>query len=210
MYVKYSMTKNPFTMSPDGTIAEAFEIMRSNNVRRVPVMKNGKLVGIITERKLLEVSPSPATSLSIFEINYLLSKTKIGDIMTKNVITVTPDTLIEEAAVLMRDNDIGALPVLDDNVLVGIITETDLFDSFLDIMGYRDAGARLEIEAPENRPGMLEKLSGIMNRFNANISHMVFYNKYIIVIRIETKDTDDIVKAIEDTGQKVLSVKYFD
>ncbi len=210
MYVKYSMTKNPFTMSPDGTIAEALEIMRSNNVRRVPVTKNGKLVGIITERKLLEVSPSPATSLSIFEINYLLSKTKIGDIMTKDVITVTPDTLIEEAAVLMRDNDIGALPVLEDSVLVGIITETDLFDSFLDIMGYRDAGARIEIEAPENRPGVLEKLAGIMNRFNANISHMVFHNKSIIVIRIETRDTDEIVKAIEDIGQKVLSVRYFD
>ena len=210
MYVKYSMTRNPFTISPDGTIAEALEIMRSNNVRRVPVLKGGKLVGIITERKLLEVSPSPATSLSVFEINYLLSKTKIGDIMTKNVITVTPDTLIEEAAVLMRDNDIGALPVIEDNILTGIITETDIFDSFLDIMGYRDAGARLEIEVPENRPGVLEKLAGIMNKYNANISHMVFYNKSIIVIRIETRETDDIVKAIEGLGQKVLSVKYFD
>jgi len=209
MYVKYSMTKNPFTIAPEGTIAEALEIMRSNNVRRIPVLKGGKLVGIITERKLLEVSPSPATSLSVFEINYLLSKTKIGDIMTKNLVTVTPDTLIEEAAVLMRDNDIGALPVLEDNVLVGIITETDIFDSFLDIMGYRDSGARIEIEVPENRPGVLEKLAGIMNSYNANISHMVFYNKSTIVIRIETKDTDKIIKSIEESGQKVMSVKYF-
>ena len=209
MYVKYSMTKDPYTMSPDGTIAEALEIMRSNNVRRVPVLKGGKLVGIITERKLLEVSPSPATSLSVFEINYLLSKTKIGDIMTKKVITVTLVTLMREAAVLMRDNDIGALPVLENDVLVGIITETDIFDSFLDIMGYRDAGARLEIEVPENRPGVLEKLAGIMKKYDANISHMVFYNKSIIVIRIETRETDDIVKEIESLGQKVLSVKYF-
>ena len=210
MYVKYSMTKNPFTVSPDGTIAEAMEIMRSNNVRRIPVLKGGRLVGIVTERKLLEVSPSPATSLSVFEINYLLSKTKIQDVMTKNVITVNPDTLIEEAAVLMRDNDIGALPVLEDGVLVGIITETDIFDSFLDIMGYRDSGARLEIEVPENRPGVLEKLAGIMNKFNANISHMVFYNKSTIVVRIETRETKEIVRAIEESGQKVLSVKYFD
>ena len=88
MYIRNRMTANPYTVSPDATVAETLELMRDKGIRRVPVVKNDKLVGIITERKLLEVSPSPATTLSIFEINYLLSKTKIDSIMTKDVVTV--------------------------------------------------------------------------------------------------------------------------
>ena len=132
MYVRSRMSKNPITITRETTIAEALDIMRNNSIRRLPVMEKDKLVGIVTERDL-EVSPSPATSLSVFEINYLLAKMKIGDVLPKrqNVITVSPDALLEEAALLMRDHKIGALPVCEDGKLVGIITETNIFDAFI-------------------------------------------------------------------------------
>ena len=107
MYIRNYMTSNPYTVSPEDTVADAMELMRAKKIRRIPVVKNGKLVGIITQGKLLEVSPSPATSLSVFEINYLLSKTKIDSIMTKEPITVQPTDLLEVAAVKMREFDIG-------------------------------------------------------------------------------------------------------
>ena len=146
MYVKARMTTNPFTVTPEATIADTLELMRSKNIRRVPVIKNEKLVGIITEKKLLEISPSPATSLSIFEINYLLSKTKISELMTKDVITVTPDTLVEIAATKMKEYDIGAIPVVENGKLVGIITESDIFETFIEIMGFQDTGSRIDIK----------------------------------------------------------------
>ncbi|HOJ12640.1 MAG TPA: CBS domain-containing protein, partial [Clostridiales bacterium] len=152
MNVKSRMTSNPYIISPDATIAEALEIMRKNNIRRLPVVKNGKLVGIVTEREMQEVTPSKATTLSVFELNYLLSKTKVSAVMTRDVITVSPDSLLEEAAVLMRDNRVGALPVIQDDRVVGIITETNIFDAFIDLLGFRDSGTRISVEV-EDSPG---------------------------------------------------------
>ncbi len=114
MYVKTRMTANPYTVSSDTSVAEAYELLRKHNIRRLPVMDHGKLIGIVTDRELERVSPSVATSLSIFEVNYLLSKAKVKDAMTRGpLITVNENALLEEAAVLMRDNKIGALPVVD-------------------------------------------------------------------------------------------------
>ena len=122
MYVRNRTTINPITVTPDTTIATALEIMREKNINRIPVVKDGKLVGIITERKLMEVSPSSATSLSIFEINYLLAKTKVEQVMTKKVVTVAPDDLLEIAALKMRDNKVGGLPVVENGKVVGIMS----------------------------------------------------------------------------------------
>ena len=145
MYVRNRMTINPITVTPDTTIATALEIMREKNINRIPVVKDGKLVGIITERKLMEVSPSSATSLSIFEINYLLAKTKVEQVMTKKVVTVAPDDLLEIAALKMRDNKVGGLPVVENGKVVGIITESNIFDAFIEIMGFRERGSRISI-----------------------------------------------------------------
>lgn len=205
MYVRNSMTANPYTVTPEATVAEAFELMRDKQIRRVPVVKNGKLVGIITERKLLEVSPSPATSLSIFEINYLLSKTKIESIMSKDLVTVSSNNLLEEAALLMREHDIGGLPVVDDGKLVGIITETDIFDSFIEIMGFRDQGSRITLDLEDDRPGLLEKISGIIAGFNVNISHLALFRNTLI-IRVNSFNVDEIIKTLENKGFKVISV----
>lgn len=205
MYVKNHMTPNPYTLDPDSTIADALDLMRNKKIRRLPVVKNGNLVGIVTERKLLEVSPSPATSLSIFEINYLLSKTKIDSIMTKNVVTVSPESLLEEAAVLMRDNDIGALPVVQDGKLVGIITETNIFDAFISILSFREKGTRLTIFIDQDRPGLLEKISGIIAKYNINISHLVFYDNEL-VIKLDSLDVENVVEQIKSSGFKIVSV----
>lgn len=205
MYVRSRMTANPFIVAPDATVAETLELMRNKDVRRLPVVKNGKLVGIITERKLLEVSPSPATSLSIFEINYLLSKTKIDTVMTKDLVTVSSGTLLEEAALLMREYDIGGLPVVDDDKLVGIITETDIFDSFIEIMGFRDTGSRIAVEVGDDKPGILAKVAGIIAGYNVNITHLAIFRNELI-IRVNTINADSILQALSFEGFKVISV----
>lgn len=209
MNVKSRMTSNPYTISPDATIAEALEIMRKNNIRRLPVVKNGKLVGIVTEREMQEVSPSKATTLSIFELNYLLSKTKVSTVMTRDVITISPDSLLEEAAILMRDNGVGALPVVLDGKVVGIITETNIFDAFIDLLGFRDSGTRISVEV-EDSPGILADVTSVIKGFGANITHLVVYRSKTgrsdIVIRVNTTNTDDMIEALEKQGYKVTSV----
>jgi acetoin utilization protein AcuB len=205
MYIRNYMTSNPYTVSPDATIADAMELMRTKKIGRVPVVKNGKLVGIITKGKLLEVSPSPATTLSIFEINYLLSKTKVESIMTKDVVTVAPGDLLEEAAVKMREFDISGLPVVEGGKLVGIITETDVFDAFIEIMGFKDQGSRISVDIEEDKPGILAKVAGIIAGFDINISHLVLFRNEII-IRVNALKTEEIVKSLESNGIKVLSV----
>lgn len=205
MYIRNYMTSNPYTVSPDSTIADALDLMRSKKIRRVPVVKNEKLVGIITERKLLEVSPSPATTLSIFEINYLLSKTKIDSVMSKNLLSVASDNLLEVAAVKMRENDVDGLPVVDNGKLVGIITESDVFDAFIEIMGFKDQGSRIAVEIEDDKPGILAKVAGIIAGFDINISHLALFRNEII-IRVNALKVDDVTKALESNNLKVLSV----
>ncbi len=171
----------------------------------MPVVKNGKLVGIITEKKLLEVSPSPATSLSVFEINYLLSKTKIETVMTKELVTVSPDSLLEEAAIKMRDNDVGGLPVVENGKLVGIITESDIFQAFLEVLGSRDPGSRISLAIIDDKPGVLARIAGLIAGFGVNITHLVIARNEIMV-RLNTLNIDEILKTLEDNGFKILSV----
>jgi acetoin utilization protein AcuB len=138
MKVGQRMTRNPITITPDVTVPEAQAIMRREKIQRLPVVDNkGQLVGIVTSLDLIHASPSPATSLDIYEMHYLLSKLHVEKVMTKNVITVTQDLPIEEAARIMVDNKISGLPVMRGDILVGIITETDLFKLFIELFGAR-------------------------------------------------------------------------
>ncbi|HHV58964.1 MAG TPA: CBS domain-containing protein [Clostridiaceae bacterium] len=207
MFVKNKMTTNPFTVSPDQTIPDAHEIMTRHGIRRLPVVKDGKLVGIVTKEDVLRASPSQATTFSIGEITYLLSKTKVGRIMTKNPVTISSNALLEEAATLMRDNKIGFLPVVDNGKLVGIITESDIFDSFIELLGFRDYGTRLTIEALDE-PGIMSHLTSIISKFGANINHVAVYHgqsgKSAVVIGLNTLNTGEIEKEIEKEGFKIL------
>jgi acetoin utilization protein AcuB len=159
MLVKDRMSRHPITITPDISLYEALRIVREEKVRRLPVVdKKGKLVGIISEKDLLYASPSPATSLSSYELNYLIAKIKVQDLMASNVITIEEDCPLEEAARIMVDNQIGSLPVMRGDVLVGMITESDLFKVFLELLGARVWGLRVTIETLDE-PGFLARLT---------------------------------------------------
>jgi Predicted transcriptional regulator, contains C-terminal CBS domains len=209
MYVKTRMTTNPYTIAFDAPITEVIELMREKNLKRVPVVHGDRVVGMLTHGDLQKVSPTKATTLSIYELNYLLAKTKVSDAMTKNVITISPDALLEEAAVLMRDNKISTLAVVKESKLVGIITESDIFDAFIDLLGFRDVGSRITIQAMD-APGALADIAEIFKDLDSNITHIAAYrgsNGYSdLVIRTNAINTDTLESRITERGYKIENV----
>ncbi len=209
MYVKSRMTTNPYTIAFDAPITEVIELMREKNLKRVPVVHGDRVVGMLTHGDLQKVSPTKATTLSIYELNYLLAKTKVSDAMTKNVITVSPDALLEEAAVLMRENKISSLAVEKDGKLVGIITESDIFDAFIDLLGFRDVGSRITVQA-EDAPGALADIAEIFKDLDSNITHIAAYRGSggysDLVIRTNAINTDTLEKRLSEHGYKIENV----
>ncbi len=206
MFVRNKMTANPFTVTSDQTIPDAVEIMAGHGIKRLPVMQNGKLVGVVSKEDIDRSSPSKATSFSAGEITYLLARTKINKVMTKDPVTISSNALLEEAATLMRDNHVGFLPVVDEGKLVGIITESDIFDSFIELLGFREHGTRLTIEADDS-PGIMANLTGIIGNLGANITHIAVYRgnagKSDIVVGINSLNTGDMEKSIEEQGYTI-------
>lgn len=174
MRVSEKMTPGPVTTTLDTPVSEAIELLEENRFRRLPVMdREGKLVGMITDRELQKATPSQATSLSVHELNYILMKTKVGDILPKRkLVTIEADEFLDEAAVLLRNHKIGAIPVVKGGQLVGIITETTIFDAFIEIMGLREPGFRLEAYIVGNPPGILGRIATIIGDHGGNISHV--------------------------------------
>jgi acetoin utilization protein AcuB len=169
MLVKDRMTLNPVTAQPDTTHKQAAELMREHNVHHLPIIdKNGKLIGIVVEADLLSAQPSQATTLSIYEIHSLLSKLQLKQIMQHPVRTVTPDCPLEEAARFMLSEHIGCLPVTDNGELVGIITDTDIFQTFVAILGGGDEGARFTLRLAD-KPGILAKVAQAVADAGGNI-----------------------------------------
>lgn len=209
MYVKNRMTSNPYTIAFDAPITEVIELMQEKNLKRVPVVRGDKVVGMITQGDIQKVSPTKATTLSIFELNYLLSKTKVSDAMTKEVIAISPDALLEEAAVLMRENKIGTLAVVRENKLVGIITESDIFDAFIDLLGFRDVGSRITIRVAD-ATGVLADITGIFKDLDSNITHIAAYGGTAgysdVVVRTNTLNTDELEKRLVEHGYKIEHV----
>ena len=158
MQVGERMSHPIISISPDMPVHDALDMFKREHIRRAPVVKNGKLVGIVSDHDLLNASPSPASSLSVWEMNYLLSKITVAEVMSKKVLTVDEETPIEEAARIMADNKVGGLPVMRDSHVVGIITETDLFKIFLEFMGAREKGVRVTALIDE-KPGQLAKIT---------------------------------------------------
>ncbi len=212
MKVGERMSKDVITINLDTNINEAFRIMKEKNIRRLPVLDKGTLVGIITLSDLNQASPSSATSLSMHELNYLLARTKVRDIFPaeQTLITVTPDTYIETAAKLMLEHQISGLPVMDGPSLVGIVTETDLFRALIDILGVKRPHTRIDTLIPEG-PGSLAQITGLIAERGINIINSVVYfnaglNKYKVILRIEELDYQPIVQHLEEKGFKVESV----
>jgi acetoin utilization protein AcuB len=172
MLVKERMTRNPITVRPDLPVTEAQALMKRERIHHLPVLdRDDRLIGIVTEKDLLYASPSPATTLSVYEMTSLLSKLKVEKVMSQKLITVGEDVPIEEAARIMADSSIGGLPVMRGRVLVGIITESDLFRVFIELFGARQKGVRLSIVVP-NEKGELAKITAAITRAGGNIIAM--------------------------------------
>ena len=172
MAVKDFMTRKVVYISPNITIAHAADMMREQKLHRLPVIENDQLVGLVTEGTIAEASPSKATSLSIYEMNYLLNKTKVGDVMIRDVVTISQFASLEDATYLMLKNKIGILPVVDNEQLYGVITDRDIFKAFLEVSGYGEEGVRLRF-VTENKVGVLEQIIRLLVEENLNISNTV-------------------------------------
>lgn len=191
MLVRDRMSKNPITIAPETTHKQATEIMREHHIHHLPVVdKNGNLVGIVVEEDLLSAQPSPATTLSIYEIHGLLSKLQIRQIMGHPVQTVTPDCPLEEAARLMLKHDIGCLPVMEEQKIVGIITDTDIFQSLVSLLGVAEEGARFTLRLADE-PGMLAKVSQAVTDAGGDIISLITWHG---------KDSGDNYITIKERG----------
>lgn len=212
-FMREKIRRNPITISPEANFFEARALIHEKGIRHLPVVdKENNLIGIVTDRDIREAAPSDATLLSVQELNYLLGKLKVASFMTpkEKLITITPDTLIEEAVKLMRDHKIGCLPVVEEGKLYGIFTETDALDHLVDIFGTNQKGTRLTI-AFEDKPGTMASILDIFKRLNINIISIVTPSfmvdgKRIAAIRIQTEEYQEAVNQLEKAGYDVLSV----
>jgi acetoin utilization protein AcuB len=212
-FMREKIQRNPATIAPEASFYEARNLIHEKGVRHLPVVdKNHMLVGIVTDRDIREAAPSDATLLSVQELNYLLGKLKVSSFMTPKdkLVTITPDTLIEEAVQLMHDHKIGCLPVVEQGKLYGLFTETDALDHLVDIFGFKQKGTRLTL-ALEDKPGTMLGILEIFKKHNVNIistvtpSFMV-EGKRIAAIRIRTEEYKDLVTELEKAGYDVLSI----
>ncbi len=213
MFVRDRMTKHPLTISEEDSVSEAHRYMEEQKIRHLPVVdKTGKLVGIIAEDDLLKAEPSSATSLSVWEIHSLLTKVKVKSVMIRDVITTTEDTPIEEAAHLMLEHKIGSLPVMRGNQLVGIITESDMFRTFMELFAARQKGLRVTVEVPD-REGELAKVAQAIADQGGYIAACGTFmasdpTKWGIVLKVRHVDRDILTAALSKIeGHNIVDVR---
>ena len=210
MKIRNYMITSPITINEDETISEALDIFKRNSFHRLPVVDSAKrFIELITEGVIAANTPTSATSLSIYELNYLLSKTKVKDIMIKEPIVADQEMLLEEAADLMRRKNVGCLPIVDESKLIGIITKNDIFKAFVEMLGYYASGSRLVVEVDVDRPGILKDIATVLSNEGISISHLVVYRdeKVNIIIRVEDTDGEKIKNLLTNVGYKVTEVK---
>jgi acetoin utilization protein AcuB len=211
MLVGERMSKPVVTIPPDLPISDALNLMKKERIRRVPVVRDGKLAGIVSDKDLLNASPSPVTTLSIWEMNYLLSKVTVSEVMAKNVMTVTEDTPIEQAARIMADNKIGGLPVMRDGHVVGIITETDLFKVFLELLGAREPGVRVTALV-EDKPG---RLAALTEAIAAKKGNFIAFGQFtdadlsnkIVTFKVKGLTLEEVKEAVEPVVKEIRDIR---
>lgn len=211
MLVGERMSKPVITISPDMPISEALNLMKKEHIRRAPVVKDGKLAGIVSDKDLLNASPSPVTTLSIWEMNYLLSKVTVDQVMTNNVMTVTEDTPIEQAARIMADNKIGGLPVMRNGHVAGIITETDLFKVFLELLGAREMGVRVTAQI-DDTPG---QLANITEAIAAKKGNFVSFGQFtgdnsthkILTFKVKGLTLDEVKSVVSPLVNQLIDIR---
>ncbi len=211
MLVGDRMSKPVITVPPDMPIIEALNSMKKDHIRRAPVVQNGKLIGIVSDKDLLNASPSQATSLSVWELNYLLSKITVKDVMTKKVLTIQETTPIEEAARILADNKIGGMPVMRGDEVVGMITETDLFKMLLELMGAREKGVRVTFLI-EEKPGQLAAISKAVADLGGNF---VAFGQFagedpssrVITFKVQDLTEDQVRQVVTTYGIKLVDLR---
>ena len=212
-FMREMIQRNPVTIGPEESFFEARKLIQDKGIRHLPVVdKKNKLVGIVTDRDIRQAGPSDATSLTVNEINYLLAKLKVSSFMTpkEKLITISPDTLVEEAVELMHDKKIGCLPVVEDGKLYGIFTETDALALLVDLFGIKQKGTRLTI-ALEDKPGELCDIFEVFKKHDVNVISItspsfIVEGKRLTAIRIRTEKYKVIVQDLEKAGFPVLSI----
>lgn len=214
MLVRETMTPNPITIAPNTTVPDAQRIMRERKVRRLPVLDStGKLVGIVSENDLRHAAPSPATTLDVWEINALVAKIKVSQIMTRNVITVAEDTPLEEAARLMADHRVSGLPVMRADRVTGLITETDIFKAFIDLMGARRSGVRVTVSLP-NIKGVLASITSAIAAAGGDIVGLGFQQikgpegpQWEMTFKVQDITKDELASALTPHVTAILDTR---
>ena len=212
MNVSYVMTRNPLYIHPEMSLSDARAFMKDEKVRRLPVLdKNNKLVGIVTESDLINASPSGATTLDVYEMGYLLSKIKVKKIMTKEVITIDENVVVEEAARIMVDNGISALPVMRGAVLVGIVSDGDLYKLFIKLFGAREHGVRLTMLL-EDHPGKLMKITQAVLEKGGNIISLLIYDgtdvtNRMCILKVGNVSKEDLLSGITPLALEIIDIR---
>ena len=209
MFVSHWMTRRVYTVTPEDAITDALRLMKEKEIKHIPVVKDERLKGIVSDRDIKEFSPSQATTLDVYELHYLLAKTKVREVMKTKVITTTPDTPVEEAAMLMHDQDIGCLPVMEQGRLVGIISDRDIFEVLVDITGVRHGGNRIYLTI-EDRPGSIKEVADIIRKHGFHLQSVLTSYEGVkegyrdVVIRTDAKGDFKRLKAeLESTFYNV-------
>ena len=212
MRVREFMKKEVITVEPKTRIMDALDTMKKNNIRHLPVIKDGKLVGFVTRGMLRDASPSDANALSIYEVNHLMMKLTIEKVMLKEPITVSPDLPVEEAIWLSRQHGVNAFPVLEDKNLVGIITQSDISAVVANALGAGDTGSkRISIDASGKRFGYLKDLIQILDSHKIPMMSMMGIERsqkgdWYIIIRLKTEDASAAVENLKENGFKITDV----
>jgi len=208
MYVRDIMTTNVVTIPSSTSIADAKRIMEAHRFRRLPVVDKGKLVGIVTERRLESVSPSKATSLTIWELSYLLDKTTVKEIMERNVVTVSPDMTAEESLTLAQSHKVGALVVVEEGRVAGIATTNDFFYKIVNpVLGLGEPGTRIEVVGGGEAKALAEVISTI-NKFGLGITTLHIEalpeaKKKDVCVHVDSEDVGRLVSELQGKGYKV-------
>ena len=211
MKIRNFMTTNVIAVSEDTSLHDAKKIMKAHKIRRLPVLKKDKLVGLVTERMLLEASPSPATALSIHELHYLLAKMSVSDIMVKNPHAVSPDMPAEEAMELGQEMGYGGFPVVENGKMVGIVTESDIVRIMTRVLGVREKGARIDIRASKEF-GNMQRIMKVLDAHRTVLLSMMTLppkeedEHWLIVLRLKGESTNSLVEELKSAGFNVTYV----
>jgi acetoin utilization protein AcuB len=205
MLVRTWMTKDPLTIAPTASMKEAMDLMREHEIRHLPVVDDGRLVGMVTLTDIRRASPSPATTFSIGEVNYLVDQIRVQDIMTPDPVSTTPDTTVEDAALLGYKHQYGSMPVVEDGKLVGIITSADLFNIMMRVFFSGEDQTRITIEDLPPTLGTMRQIVDILDKHGAYFSSILSFpqpqqNRFTYWIRIARSSVEPVVADLKAAG----------